>query len=130
MPTADSDLDLIINAPEHQLRAVLKLICTDDVTGKVQRRVREFLSAIAEFDKEPNRERKRKAYDGNDVEEPETKRKRLIEESHVCVQCKEVYLESDNPKKSCWHHPGKFDEEAAGSSVDVDTVYRYNGEKR
>lgn len=90
--------EAINSATLHQLRALAKAICAKDFEH--HQLVKEYLGAIAELDSTPAQP------------ERQTAEQKLFEkEIHLCTQCNEIYLESQNTKRSCWHHPGESGEE-------------------
>jgi len=99
-----------INAPEHQLRALLKVLCTSH--SETRDRVWDCLSVFISFDTEPLvKATKRKANDVPDsISESDAKRAKLelINDIHHCVRCNQSFLESENNKEACWYHPGEF----------------------
>jgi len=99
-----------INAPEHQLRALLKVQCTSH--SETRDRVWDCLSVFISFDTEPLvKATKRKANDVPDsISESDAKRAKLelINDIHHCVRCNQSFLESENNKEACWYHPGEF----------------------
>jgi len=109
-------VDKIISAPEHQLRAVLKALCTSD--GELHERVSKYLVSIMNKDETVTSTArsgggggggtKRKAEEDEKDEVVAMKRAKMLKETHVCVQCGGVYLESENIEKLCFHHPGRF----------------------
>lgn len=74
-------VDNIINAPKHQLRAVLKALCTSD--DKLHDRVSKYMVSIMNKDETTRSGTKRKAGD-EDASAVEMKRAKKLNETHVC----------------------------------------------
>lgn len=100
-PDANENIQDIISAQEHQLRAVLKVVCTSD--ADTVNRAWSALTRIKVFEVQ-----KRKVDDGAASIGSEVKRAKLIEDVHHCIRCSKVFLQVDNHKKACWHYPSGF----------------------
>ncbi|KAK4445278.1 hypothetical protein QBC34DRAFT_384503 [Podospora aff. communis PSN243] len=102
MAPIDSKVLDIINAPEHQLRAVLKLLSTANPESRD--RIWKYLSQVAALDA-PANPLKRKADDGSNVADG-PKRPKLIEDVHYCARsgCNQAFLESKNNDTACLFH--------------------------
>ena len=98
MPPINQQVQQIITAPEHQLRAALKVVCFAD--PETCQRVWGALSEIIAIEAQPQvRALKRKADDGNRDDEEfadDSKRPKLIDDVHHCVQCDQTFRESEN----------------------------------
>ena len=104
-----SDKELsILHAPEHQLRALLKLLLSGDDT-KLHNKVVELYSVVVQLDRSSTsneKDRKRKA-NFEDSAEKVTKRAHLVKDIHICEQCDDTFLESENSGDACQYHPGR-----------------------
>ena len=97
----------ILNAPEHQLRALLKLLLTCG-DAKVQSKVKELYTDITKLDQPASDEHgnKRKVGDEDAVEKL-LKRAKLANDIHICDHCEGSFLESANSHDACQYHPGR-----------------------
>lgn len=85
---ASNSLENLLNAPHHQIRAVLRALCQDKDTRSRALSYLDDLQAIGE----PYDSRKRKADD----------------ELCICVQCDDAFHKSDNTDNTaCCYHWGK-----------------------
>lgn len=81
---AGPTLDELLNAPESQVRAVLRALCSDE---RVQRRALNHFDALLKGGGQ-----KRKA----------------AGELLLCVQCDQPFIEEENNTQACWYHWGEF----------------------
>ena len=80
-------LDEMIRAPEHQIRAILLTLCNDH---RVRKMALDHYSAIRQYD-QPTKALKRKA----------------TSDLYICVQCSSPFSNEDNGEGRCVYHPGK-----------------------
>jgi len=97
----------ILKAPEHQLRALLKLLLSIQ-DPKLHTKVKELYSDVVQLDQSPG-DKKRKADAEDSAEESKKKRVKLelVHDINICDQCEETFLESENDENACRYHPGK-----------------------
>jgi hypothetical protein len=100
-PDNSARLQAIISAPEHQLRAILKAVCTGD--AKILDRVWTALGKVRSFE---SQNLKRKADHINGATNGGAKRAKMVEDVHHCVRCGKVFFEAENNSKACLYHPG------------------------
>ncbi|KIL88120.1 hypothetical protein FAVG1_09003 [Fusarium avenaceum] len=87
---ANNSLDNSLNAPHHQIRAVLRALCQDVDTRS---RALSYLEDLQAID-EPSNSRKRKADD----------------DLCICVQCDDAFYKSDNTDNTaCYYHWGELE---------------------
>lgn len=98
-------VDAVINAPEHELRALVKALLTgnDDL---LRRKVLDTYSAILRGGLESSSDgtKKRKSeLGGGDFAMATT-----ADDVQSCVRCKTSFSLSRNPGQDCLYHPGWF----------------------
>lgn len=81
---AGPTLDEMLSAPEPQIRAVLRALCSDE---RVKRR------ALGHFDA---------------LLQGGSKKRKAAGELLICVQCDLPFMEEENDKKACSYHWGEF----------------------
>ncbi|KAM6537641.1 hypothetical protein FALCPG4_003552 [Fusarium falciforme] len=86
---ARSSLDELLNAPESQIRSVLRALCSDRT---VQRHALEHFDALKEGSSGGGGQKRKAAG-----------------ELLICVQCDQPFTEEENDKKACWYHWGELE---------------------
>jgi len=104
MAPIDPKIQDIVNAPEEQLRAVLKVLSTSD--NETRDRIWICLSQVAALNRA--NPLKRKVDDESD-DPVSSKRTKLVEDVHYCVRsgCNQAFLESRNHESACFFHTGE-----------------------
>ncbi|KAJ4320741.1 hypothetical protein N0V84_005681 [Fusarium piperis] len=89
---AGTTLDEMLNAPESQIRAVLRALCSDE---RVQRRALSHFDALLQGPLED---------DGGGA----GRKRKAAGELLICVQCDLPFMEEENDRQACWYHWGEF----------------------
>ncbi|KAL2675384.1 hypothetical protein Neosp_011568 [[Neocosmospora] mangrovei] len=84
---AGPTLDELFNAPESQVRAVLRALCSDE---RVQRRALNHFDALLKGPIE--------------VTVTAGQKRKAAGELLICVQCDQPFIEEENNKQACWYH--------------------------
>jgi hypothetical protein len=93
MPKPKSTLDELLQAPEGQIRAVLRALCQDT---QVRNSALDHLDSLKILD-----DVKSKSLG------PAATKRKAEDQVLICVQCDSAFFEKSNDKESCHYHWGK-----------------------
>jgi len=96
-------VNTVINAPEHHLRALVKVLLTGQDDG-LRRNVLDAYSSVLRLEQESQTGAKRKADFGDDG----PANAGMVDDLHNCARCGVSFLRSKVSGGECQYHPGSL----------------------